>query len=409
MTQITTGSGWTAHKLSAGTLHLQQSHDQPKGLFRIAERINPKRAFLFVSTVLGRHIPVSPAAHRAALRTLAEKVSPHLLSGPVFVMGYAETAVGLGAGVFQELCRLHPERALGYLATTRFEPSADDVWFRIEEPHSHASDHSVLKPAPGVLHDGANATLVLVDDETTTGTTFRNLAEGLFAHGARFGRIVLVTLTDWSEGAAPSGVSGAVSGADVRAVSLFQGAWRWRQEEGVAATRPPEALPAACPIWTPSCAAAFEVARRGLSALEARNLFEAEIPRIAREADLENLPSDSRILVLGAGEHVWTPFLFAEACAERFVNTRFVATTRSPVMQGETIAHKIVFPDHYGLGLPMYLHNVLPGDWDAIVLFNETGTAGLPRALLDALGRVAAVDAEGRVDMLVRRSRGAAA
>lgn len=29
-------------------------------LFDIAERRNPKRVFLFVSKVLGRHIPVSP-------------------------------------------------------------------------------------------------------------------------------------------------------------------------------------------------------------------------------------------------------------------------------------------------------------------------------------------------------------
>lgn len=409
MTQIATTSEWIAHRLTAGTLHLRHDGAQPAGLFRIAERINPKRAFLFVSTVLGRHIPVAPAAHRAALRGLAEKVAPHLLGGPVFVMGYAETAVGLGAGVFQELCGLHPERSIGYQATTRFEPSADAVWFRLEEPHSHASDHAVLKPAPGVFQHGDNATLVLVDDETTTGTTFRNLAAGLAAQGARFGRIVLVTLTDWSEGTAPSGFSGAVPGVDVRAVSLFRGAWRWRQDEGRAATKAPDALPAACPSWTPSCAAAFEVARTGLSADTAQTLSSEEARRIARDAGLDGLPPDARVLVLGAGEHVWTPFLFAETCARKFANTRFVATTRSPVMQGDTIAYKIVFPDHYGLGLPMYLHNVRPEDWDAIVLFNETGTAGLPDELLDALGHVASVDAEGRVEILVRRPRGAAA
>ena len=33
-------------------------------LFDIAERRNPKRAFLFVSKVLGRHIPVSPQVMR---------------------------------------------------------------------------------------------------------------------------------------------------------------------------------------------------------------------------------------------------------------------------------------------------------------------------------------------------------
>ena len=59
-------------ELEAGKLTLTlASHDGPE-LFRIAERINPKRAFLFVSTILGRHIPVKPTEHREALQALAD-------------------------------------------------------------------------------------------------------------------------------------------------------------------------------------------------------------------------------------------------------------------------------------------------------------------------------------------------
>ena len=36
---------------------------QLKDLLGFAQRINPKRAFLFVSKVLGRHIPVAPQYH----------------------------------------------------------------------------------------------------------------------------------------------------------------------------------------------------------------------------------------------------------------------------------------------------------------------------------------------------------
>ena len=42
-------------------------------LFDIAERRNPKRAFLFVSKVLGRHIPVSPQVMRNVYTQLAEQ------------------------------------------------------------------------------------------------------------------------------------------------------------------------------------------------------------------------------------------------------------------------------------------------------------------------------------------------
>ncbi|MGY9047046.1 MAG: phosphoribosyltransferase domain-containing protein, partial [Rhodobacterales bacterium] len=220
------------YPLKAGALTLRTTPVAGQDLFRIAERINPKRAFLFVSTVLGRHIPVCPLDHRAALRALAAGVSAHLLPGPVFVMGFAETAVGIGAGVFDCLRLSHADRDMGYLTTTRFSASGASDWFTIEESHSHAVDHIILTPRAGVLQHGATATLVLVDDETTTGKTFAELAAGLRAQGLDYGRVVLVTLTDWSDGRATAAVQGIFAGAEVHAVSLQQGAWDWVAKSG---------------------------------------------------------------------------------------------------------------------------------------------------------------------------------
>lgn len=71
-------------------------------LFDVAERRNPKRAFLFVSKVLGRHIPVKPSVMRAVYQQLAA-LFPACEQGPVLFIGMAETAVGFGAGVFDEV------------------------------------------------------------------------------------------------------------------------------------------------------------------------------------------------------------------------------------------------------------------------------------------------------------------
>ena len=86
--------------LSCGTIQVtgRQKNFLLDDLFDIAERRNPKRAFLFVSKVLGRHIPVSPSVMRQVYRQLAEQI-PEGMAGPVLVIGMAETAVGLGAGV----------------------------------------------------------------------------------------------------------------------------------------------------------------------------------------------------------------------------------------------------------------------------------------------------------------------
>lgn len=324
-------------------------------------------------------------------------------------MGYAETAVGLGAGVFQELRRKNPERPIGYQATTRFEPGADAVWFRIEEPHSHASDHAILKPKPGVLNDRPGATLVLVDDETTTGTTFHNLAAKLHDAGARFDRVVLVTLTDWSEGSAAAGVSGAIPGADVVAVSLFEGAWKWEQDATQKGLQLPGAIVRECPKWRPSGDAALEVARFGIAGDSKETMSTNMVARLASDSGIGSLPCNARVLILGSGEHVWEPFLFAEAISETHPNTRFVATTRSPILQGDTIRGKIEFGDHYGIGLAMYLHNVDPEDWDRIVLFNETGMQGVSQALIDALGSVVVVDQKAEVAHFAGATTGASA
>jgi len=405
---MNSGSAWTEHNLTAGTLHLRMDTPGGDGLFQIAERINPKRAFLFVSTVLGRHIPVAPKDHRAALTDLAARVAPHLLSGPALVMGYAETAVGLGAGVHQCLRRMMPFKQMGYLATTRFVPSEHDVWFRIEEPHSHASDHAILKPRSGVIQDGAASTLVLVDDETTTGTTFRNLVSSLAAQGLRFGRVVLVTLTDWSEGSATKGVLGAMPDADVVAVSLAQGAWRWEQDTSRPAQKLPAGVPAACPAWAPRGNAPLEVARRGIATGAKSSLSRSQMNHIAMQCGLHGLSEGARVLVLGSGENVWSPFLFAEELEGAGFDVAFLATTRSPVALGNAVKSKITFPDHYGLGLNMYLHNADTLCPDAVVLFNETGVPGTHSDLIDALGRVHVVDAFGRTRAISAKEEAAA-
>lgn len=243
----------TEHPLGTGTLTLeiddQGGDNTGEALFEIAERQNPKRAFLFVSTVLGRHIPVSAARHRAALEQLAEKLRAPLGSGPVLVMSYAETAVGLGLGVFDSLCRKCPEVAAGYLPTTRLCPKGTHPWLNTREEHSHAVEHMVLPPRSGVLPDTEDLTLVLVDDETTTGNTFKGLAEALDHAGLAVSRVVLVTLTDWSGKGCTTAVQKALPDACVKAVTLLSGRYTWSPAPDGQARALPPACPAGCPSW----------------------------------------------------------------------------------------------------------------------------------------------------------------
>lgn len=90
--------GYTAYQktLSCGKVEVtcENAGHRLADLFDIAERRNPKRAFLFVSKVLGRHIPVSPRVMRQVYKQLASQLLGKL-SGPAVFIGMAETAVGL--------------------------------------------------------------------------------------------------------------------------------------------------------------------------------------------------------------------------------------------------------------------------------------------------------------------------
>jgi len=102
-------------ELSRGSINVQVHHHHAEWnldrLLDFAERINPKRAFLFVSKVLGKHIPVAPSVMQRSYSDLASLV-PTDLAGPICVIGMAETAVGLGAGVYRELKKQHGKNAI---------------------------------------------------------------------------------------------------------------------------------------------------------------------------------------------------------------------------------------------------------------------------------------------------------
>ena len=168
----------------------------PEDLFRLAVRQNTQRAFLFVSKVLGKHLPVEPAALLAAGKLLAlawldqkdEQGWAGILKGstasPFFevwdrlehsryslgmedralFLGFAETATGLARAVADCF-----DGEMAYISTTRVDRAgASPLTF--DEAHSHARTHRLyLDPHDPFM--AACQQVVLVDDELTTGNT----------------------------------------------------------------------------------------------------------------------------------------------------------------------------------------------------------------------------------------------
>lgn len=357
-------------ELPGGTLRVETQSPLPLDtLFDIAARKNPKRAFLFVSKVLGRHIPVSPAVMRESYETLAAKI-PRDLPGPVLFIGMAETAVGLAAGVFRA-AREHIAEPV-FLTSTR-HPVQGELLCEFKEDHSHATDHLIYMPADAALrHRALNArTLVLVDDEATTGRTFLNLLQALRDAGLQgLSRVITVTLTDWSGEAVQRHCP-----LPVESLSLVAGQWRW--------TPSPDAPVPVMPGVNVTAQGAVTLCARqdwGRLGMDDSNCrFAGDIMAEAGE----------RILVLGSGEFIWPPFLLAERLEQQGAEVRFGSLTRSPISEGLAIASSLAFSDNYGLGIPNFVYNVAQQNVDRVIVCVETPVASVCPVLLAGLRQTA--------------------
>ncbi|MET1080363.1 MAG: phosphoribosyltransferase domain-containing protein [Pseudomonas sp.] len=363
-------------QLARGRLDVQvtRASQAPESLFGFAERRNPKRAFLFVSKVLGRHIPVRPALMAESFAALARLI-PADLPGPVLVLGMAETAVGLGAGVHRELSRVRDDSV--YLTSTR-HPVGTPLLTRFEEEHSHASAHLLHLPQdPEVLRRVLQArSLVLVDDEASTGKTFINLYRALQEAGLnRLEQVVTATLTDWSQGAVRQAL-----GEQARSVALLEGAYQWHADPTAVAPQMPQVDSVARGDWP--LQAGNDWARLGVCA-----------HRDTLSAGVEVRPGE-RILVLGTSEYVWRPFLLAEALERRGADVHFSSTSRSPIALGHDVQHALAFNDNYGLGIANFLYNVAPGQFDRVLLCSETPAAAVDPQLIAALNAEVIVDGQ---------------
>ena len=362
---------------------------QLEDLLGFAQRINPKRAFLFVSKVLGRHIPVAPNTMRHAFTDLASLV-PSDLPEPILVIGMAETAVGLSAGVHQALQTRYPNALL--LNSTRHAQHNDDnsetLLTTFSEDHSHASQHLIYQSADKAIQAQllASKTLIMVDDEASTGNTCVNVVTALRNAGLdQLEQVHLTTLVDWSlnqnqaQADVDDNISARLPNIDFHRHHLLSGAWQWADV--------PNPEPITMPSVDTTEAGSQPLGNTGnwgrfptLDSTDGFNnylaKFQAAFTNFNEQAKFNEVQLPERILVLGSNEFVWLPFLLAEWLEAKTQNAtvNFSALTRSPIALGGAITTMLSFSDNYGLGMTNFAYNVEPSDWDLIVLCVETAS-----------------------------------
>ena len=358
--------------LSRGRISVTVNHHHPEwkldDLLSFAERINPKRAFLFVSKVLGKHIPVAPSVMQKSYQDLAALI-PKNLPYPISVIGMAETAVGLGAGVYRELKPDFGENAI-FLTTTRHPVETLPTLGLFLEEHSHAQDQFILSSHDAIKHQHilSSKTLILVDDEISTGKTFRNLILSLKKSGLEHvERIILVTLVNWAE----QHLVTDDLGIPVEVVSLLHGHWQWQDNNKE------------IDIQMPNVSSTQQHSQKIIAPNDWGR--EPTFLECSVWQKIESIQAHEKVLVLGSGEFTWIPFLMAEQLEKQGVEVYFSSTTRSPIMQGQSIESICLFKDNYGLNMNNYAYNVKHQEFDRVFLIIETAKDSVDPLLFEQI------------------------
>ncbi|MDX3666455.1 phosphoribosyltransferase [Streptomyces europaeiscabiei] len=376
------------------------------GLLGLALRRNPKRAHLLVSNVLGKHVPQSPAVvhgHGFALGRRVRELLGAAGARTAVVLGYAETATGLGHSVADGVGEAP------YLHSTRRPVEGVHQAGGFEESHSHATSHLLLPEDPTLL--AGRGPLVLVDDEFSTGNTVLNTIRALHERYPRKWYVV-VALVDMRSAADQGRLAEFAReiGARVDLVATAKGTVRLPEgvlEKGQALVAEYEAASAGpagkggasqvTPVDLGWPAGLPDGGRHGFTPAH-RARLESALPAMAARLAAALPPGARRVLVLGFEELMYAPLALArelERLVEGTANEagqgpeiRFSTTTRSPVLAvddpGYAIRSRIVFPAHDdpadGPG-ERYAYNVAGGGFDAVV------------AVVDSAGDTAALHA----------------
>ncbi|MFF7759097.1 phosphoribosyltransferase [Streptomyces griseorubiginosus] len=378
---------WVADRLGVELV----GDDRLRDLLGLALRRNPKRAHLLVSHVLGKHVPQSPAVVYGEGVALGRRVRELLgdeEAARAVVLGYAETATGLGHSVADGLA-LAP-----YLHSTRRPVPGVTPAGGFEESHSHATSHLLLPEDPALL--AGEGPLVLVDDEFSTGNTVLNTIRDLHSRYPR-NRYVVVALVDMrsAEDAGRLSDFAAEIGASVDLVAAASGTVRLPEgvlEKGQQLVADHEAHPGARGTARPAPTHPHPAINR-VDLMWPRDLpdggrhgftpahrirLESALPAMtARLADA--LPANAHhVHILGFEELMYAPLRLAHALEETAAETTEVTystTTRSPVLAvddpGYAIRTRLTFPAHDtpadGPG-DRYAYNVAGAGFDAVVV-----------------------------------------
>ncbi len=366
--------------LPTGSLSIQINESET--LFNhyidFAARNNPKRGFLFVSKVLGKHYPCTPTQMQASYSQLVALLLANEKNSQQFVfIGMAETATALGLGVYETWLK-HSQKQGIYSQTTRYfldnQPFVD-----FEEAHSHATGFYLYHPqkkSTQAIFNQAD-TLVLVDDEVSTGNTFTNLVNAYKKTNPDLKRVIIISLLNLTNAEARSKVA-EKTGMAVEWLSILSGQFEF--------TPNPDYV-----FKTVSVESNQQCKKYLLNGDYGRLGIDRALPALTESLTplMTHLKSKNKVLVLGTGEFIYHAYLVAKALEIKGMKSYVQSTTRSPILINSAIVNRLSFQDNYDDGIDNYLYNNEIYYYDVVIVVHETSMNSELAFLISHLSAIA--------------------
>ncbi len=332
------------------TGNIEVSHSEGVNIQEIAEfasRYNNKRHFLIASKLLGKYIPARPSTVAMTQKKLAEKM--HCINHKTLFLGFAESCSGFGEGVFEQVMAMHPAIAdkSSYIHTTRqFDEEKHSIAVAFKEEHSHAVNQVILMPEDDLIKDTfCNAeTVVLIEDEITTGNTIKNFLNEYIQHiNPHLKRVVILTILDIRTLSHKADLALSFPDIQIMSHSLCSASLRFYK------TRDNDIFIPKAVYKSNSLETVLTTGRIGL--LPKNKCFDKHLET------LKSLDPNTPITVIGTSEYTGLARdigLQLEKCG---YDVEMLCTTRAPLQVGNAIKVKYTFGDHYGDGIEHYLYN----------------------------------------------------
>lgn len=355
--------------VAPGTLTLEviNSLVDPTLLFDVAIRPYSRRPYLLISKPAARQIPIRPSFMNSMVSLLVDQITD--IESPVLVIGMAEGGIAPGANLHRELISRSLESY--YTCSTRMRLDKE-ILFQFEEAHKWALPHKIYLSTDTTIYDRIK-TIVIVEDEITTGNTTMNLLQNI-VDSNRFKnlkKIIPAAFADWSQAAADKRFLGLSS-----SVSLLTGSVKHKN------ISPNPVSP--------------EVYEWG-KIIDNINL-DKDWGRLTSKTVNDWLLTDfickpgEKILVIGTTEYSWPPFMLADRLEKQGADVEFVIAQQNTLTIGEPIKHTFVFRDNYGLDIDNFLYNVDVEKYEKIIYCAETPEDSIDRKLINHLNPILALD-----------------